>query len=161
MQIRQFCFSSSVCISVYLSLLFCLSSDILSFFISSYCSFSRSLEQIESEWAPNYVQVQPETLPTLSDSQTFCLVNHHQHSHTQMQTALSGSLSRAFGACAACTVIILQWIISQSSLLLQDGVKEQQWDTWHVSSCNVRLQSQETSSRVSESLWLHWWQLEL
>lgn len=37
--------------------------------------------------------------------QSFCLVNYYQHArthtHTQMQTALSGSLSRAFGTWAA------------------------------------------------------------
>lgn len=35
-----------------------------------------------------------------SFGQWFCLVNYYQYTHTQMQNALSGSLSEAFGTCA-------------------------------------------------------------
>lgn len=65
-----------------------------------FCSLSRTPPQIESEWVPNRVQVQQETLPTLF-AQSSCLVNYYQHTHKQMQTALSGSRSRAVGAHAA------------------------------------------------------------
>lgn len=45
---------------------------ILCHYVTFSCSPSTAMQQIECEWAPNHVQVQPETLPTLSDSHSAC-----------------------------------------------------------------------------------------
>ncbi len=71
------------------------------------------------------------------------------HAHTDADCSVWQSI-KSLWHLRCCTVIILRWIISLSRFLLQDRAKERHRD-WHISSCNVRLQCQRVSSRVSES----------
>lgn len=145
-------------LSLSVSLSFSLSwFEFWSYSVSFSCSVSLALQQIESEWAPNHVQVQPETLPTL---QTVILpgkllsTRTHTHTHTDADCSVWQSI-KSLWHLGCCTIIILQWIITQSfpSTGQSQGAGERQSERhidWHI-SCNVRLQGQGVPSRACDS----------
>lgn len=93
-------------------LLCCLSLGILSPVISLSLSFAPVLsytrEQLGPEWAPNYVRVQPKTLPdSLSAWQTIICT------HSDADCSVWQAIKSLWHLCSS-SVIILQWIIFQS-----------------------------------------------
>lgn len=82
---------------------------------------SYTLDRLTFKRGPNYVQVQPQTLPDSRSAQE-AITNAYTHANCSVWLAIKG-LSHSHGS----SVIILQWIISVFSLYSTKSMSSWEW----------------------------------